>query len=97
MPSEPVTRIGDFCSGHGCWPPRPTCSASPNVLANSLHVHRKDDEWITHCCGPSCHSSQLESGSSTVFANSLDVCRIGDPVKCGSRSAQGSPNVFAGG
>jgi len=30
-----------------------------------------------------------------VFANFLDVCRIGDPVICGSVVAEGSPNVFA--
>lgn len=94
--SRNVTRLGDHCTGHACFPPRPTAAASPNVYANFIAVHRRTDAWSVHCCGSSCHSSVLASGSSTVFANFLDVCRIGDPVACGSASAQGSPNVYAG-
>jgi uncharacterized Zn-binding protein involved in type VI secretion len=92
----PVTRLGDICTGHGCWPPRGNDQASPDVYANDIAVHRKTDHWPVHCCGPACHDSNLEAGSPTVFANFLDVCRIGDPVICGSVVAEGSPNVFAG-
>lgn len=92
-----VTRIGDVCTGHGCFPPRPNVGGSPNVFVNNIAVHRRSDPWAPHCCGPSCHASALASGSGTVFANFLDVCRIGDPVACGSASAQGSTNVYAGG
>lgn len=94
--SKNVTRLGDVCTGHGCWPPRPNSQGSPNVYVNFLNVHRRTDHWIVHCCGSSCHSSNLAKGSGTVFANYLDVCRVGDPVACGSASAQGSPNVYAG-
>lgn len=92
-----VTRKGDLDTGHGCFPPRGNDQASGNVFANSIGVHRQGDHWPTHCCGIPCHDSSLQSGSGTVFVNNKQICRIGDPVACGSAVAQGSPNVFAGG
>lgn len=93
-----VTRLGDDCTGHGCWPPRPSVSASPNVFANGIPVHRQADAWASHTCPdiPQTHDSILASGSFTVFANSRQLGRIGDPVACGSLVAEGSANVFAG-
>ena len=93
-----VTKLGDMCTGHGSWPPRPSTSASPNVYANGIPVHREGDSWAVHCNPtPSCHAGTLTSGSSTVYANGRQLGRIGDPVSCGSSVATGSPNVFAGG
>lgn len=92
-----VTRLGDDCTGHGCWPPRGNDQASPNVFVNNIAVHRQSDHWPTHCCGPACHDSTLSKGSATVFVNNLQCARIGDPVACGSAIAKGSANVFAGG
>ena len=93
-----VTRKGDTCTGHGCFPPRASVQGSGNVFVNSITVNRQSDGWATHCCPPpTCHGSVLSSGSSTVFANGLQVGRIGDPVACGSSVAVGSGNVFAGG
>lgn len=94
MPS--ITRIGDKCSGHGCFPPRSSTSGSGDVFVNGIGAHRVGDSWAVHCCGPSCHDSVMASGSSTVFVNGKAVARIGDNVACGSVSAQGSGNVFAG-
>lgn len=90
-----VTRLKDLCSGHGCFSPRPSVSASPNVFCNSKPVHRQGDAWSVHCCGIPCHGSNLAKGSSTVFANGKPFGRIGDPVACGSKVATGSPNVFS--
>ena len=93
-----VTRLGDACTGHGEWPPRPSSSASPNVYVNGIPVHRQGDSWATHCNPvPECHTSTLAAGSSTVYANGLQLGRVGDPVACGSAVAAGSANVFAGG
>lgn len=92
-----VTRLGDSCSGHGCFPPRASVAGSGNVFINGRAAHRLGDGWASHCCGPVCHASALGAGSSTVFVNGLPLGRIGDPVACGSVVAQGSPNVFAGG
>ena len=91
-----VTRLGDVCTGHGCFPSRPNVSASPTVFANGIAVHRQGDAWGSHCCVV-CHTSILSSGSTTVFADNKQVGRIGDPVACGSTVAGGSGNVYAGG
>ena len=93
-----VTRLGDLCTGHGAFPPRPSTGASPNVFINGIAAHRKGDGWASHCDpAPSCHASTLADGSATVFVNGQPLARIGDPIGCGSTVAQGSPNVFAGG
>ena len=94
-----VARLGDICTGHGCWPPRPSTGGSPDVFADGIAVHRQGDAWAAHTCPaiPETHASVLASGSATVFANSLQFGRIGDPVACGSAVAQGSSTVFAGG
>jgi uncharacterized Zn-binding protein involved in type VI secretion len=94
-----VTRRGDACTGHGCWPPRPSTGASEDVFANGIAVHRRGDAWAAHTCPaiPQTHASVLASGSATVFANGRQLGRIGDPVACGSAVAGGSQDVFAGG
>lgn len=95
MPS--CVRLGDLCTGHGCFGGRPNSSASGNVFYNSLGAHRVGDGWIVHCCGPVCHGSVQASGSPNVFVNGIPQARIGDAVACGSANATGSPNVFANG
>lgn len=94
-----VTRLGDNCTGHGCWPPRPSTGASSTVFVNGVAVHRQGDAWAAHTCPsiPETHASTLAAGSATVFADGLQLGRIGDPVACGSTVAQGSADVFAGG
>jgi len=92
-----VTRLGDGCTGHGCFPGRANTAASGNVFINGIGAHRQGDSWATHCCGPVCHGSSLATGSSSVYVNGKQLARIGDPVACGSASAAGSGNVFAGG
>lgn len=91
-----VTRLGDSCTGHSAFPPRPNDSASGDVFCNGIAVHRQGDHWVVHCARSSCHDSSLASGSSTVYVNGKQVARIGDPIACGSVSAEGSNNVFSG-
>ncbi|MBX9761559.1 MAG: PAAR domain-containing protein [Pseudomonadaceae bacterium] len=94
-----VTRLGDACTGHGCWPARACTGASADVYINGIAAHRQGDAWAAHTCPsiPETHASVLATGSATVFANGKPLGRIGDPVACGSSVAAGSPNVFAGG
>ena len=92
----PAHRLGDICTGHSCYPPRPNVQASPNVFVNGKGWHRQGDAWAVHCCGPSCHGSVLAAGSTTVFANKKPVARITDPVACGSVALTGSGDVFSG-
>jgi uncharacterized Zn-binding protein involved in type VI secretion len=93
-----ATRLGDTCTGHGCWPPRPSEGGSPNVFVNGISWHRQGDTWAPHTCPdiPETHASVLASGSSTVFVNGRPAGRVGDPVACGGSVAEGSPNVFCG-
>ncbi len=92
-----VTRLGDACTGHGCWPPRPSSNASGDVFADGVGVHRVGDGWAAHTCPaiPETHASALAAGSPTVFANGRPAGRIGDAVACGSTVAAGSSTVFA--
>lgn len=94
-----VTRKGDVCTGHGCWPPRGSTGGSGNVFVNGIPVHRQGDGWGAHTCPaiPETHASSLASGSGTVYANGKQVGRVGDQVACGSSVAAGSGDVFAGG
>jgi|GEM_PF-520709 len=94
-----VTKLGDQCSGHGCWPSRPNVGASPDVFVNGVAAHRQGDAWAAHTCPtiPETHASVLAAGSTTVFVNGKQLARVGDPVACGSTCNQGSPDVFAGG
>ena len=91
-------RKGDICTGHGCWPPRPSIQGSPDVFTNAIPQHRITDAWASHA-GPGCppHSSVQCAGSPNVFANTLAVARKGDAVCCGSACATHSPNVIANG
>lgn len=91
-----VSRLGDLCTGHGCWPPRPGITASPNVIVNGIRTHRLGDGWLIHCCDGSCHPGVVASGSPTVMINGRPAARIGDRINCGSLIAQGSPNVNIG-
>ena len=93
-----VTRLGDSCTGHGTWPPRPSTSGSGDVFVNGISAHRQGDAWAVHCNDvPVCHAGALATGSGTVFVNGKQLGRVGDSVSCGSSVAAGSGNVFAGG
>jgi uncharacterized Zn-binding protein involved in type VI secretion len=93
--SMPVVRLGDSCSGHDSYSPRPSVSGSTNIFVNGIPAHRMGDAWDTHCA-VSCHTGNAIAGSPTVFANSIPLCRIGDAIDCGSTMVTGSPNVFSG-
>lgn len=93
-----AARLGDSCSGHGCFPPRTGTGASPNVTINGRPAHRAGDGWNLHCCPKKgCHPGVISGGSGSVFINGLPAARIGDSVGCGSVIAMGSNNVFIGG
>lgn len=92
-----ASRLGDSCSGHGPYPPRPLTGGSGNVRINGIPAGRQGDSYGIHCSPKRCHSGSAAGGSSTVFVNGRPLVRVGDGVSCGSVSAMGSPNVFAGG
>lgn len=91
-----VTRLGDISTGHDSWPSRPSISASGNVFAEGIPVHRAGDFWAAHCNpARSCHDGVLAAGSGTVFVNGRPIGRVGDPISCGDAVAQGAGTVFA--
>lgn len=92
-----VVRLGDICTGHGCFPPRANSSGSGNVFVNNKNAHRVGDSWLPHAC-PNVppHGGSQASGSSSVFVNNKALARVGDSISCGSSNASGSGNVFAG-
>lgn len=90
-----VVRVGDKCSGHGDFPPRPAIAGSPNVTLNDLSVVRVGDAFASHCDDDSCHTGVASSGSPNITCNDMAVFRVGDSVSCGSSGAEGSDNGFA--
>lgn len=88
-----AVRLGDICTGHGPYRPRPCDSASTNVFINNIGSHRVGDHWVVH----GDHDSVQATGAPTVFVNNRAKARVGDQIACGSFNAQGSPNVFVGG
>ena len=98
-----VVRIGDGLStGHGCESETELESSNQgvnNVYANNLLICVEGAPTESHPfppdppCNP--HVAALNTGSSTVFINSIKVGRIGDSADAGEMSS-GSTTVFAG-
>jgi len=88
-----VHRLGDNCSGHGCYSPRPLITASPDYFVDGIAVGRVTDEYESHgceVCTP--HGGQVAEGSPNFFVNGLAIARQGDPVTCGSTCDIHSPD-----
>lgn len=94
-----VTLKGMICTGHGCWPPRPSVQGEPRFRVNGIEVHLQTHAWASHTCPsiPETHASVLAAGSPHFRVNGLEVGRVGDPVACGSTVAQGHPNFNVNG
>ena len=92
-----VHRLGDIGTGHGCWPPRPVITGSPNVKVNNISVARIGDSYPPHCCCsiPESHGAVQAVGSPTVKANGIPISRIGDSISCGGSALGCSSNVKA--
>ena len=50
-PGPKAARLGDIGSGHGCFPPTPIISASPDVSINHKPAARLGDPLAPHGCG----------------------------------------------
>lgn len=92
-----VSRLGDVCTGHGAFPPRPSISAASTVFVNGIPCVNMGSQYATHCDpAPSCHSGALSEGVSSVLVEGSPIGTIGNAIDCGSSVASGSDNVFAG-
>jgi len=89
-----AARLGDTCSGHGCFPPRPSTSGSSLLFINGKPALRAGDSFAVHTCGDDAHAGTVVYGSSILFVEGAPLALIGSPVSCGSVVAEGSPNFF---
>ena len=94
--SKQVSRKGDYCTGHGGYPPRQSLEGSNNVFINSIPANRQDDLWAVHCNDDDCHNAVSIVSSTSVFVNSKSTQKVGDFISCGSKILEGSLNVFSG-
>lgn len=87
----PVTRLGDLCTGHGCWPPRPSIEGEARFTSTGIPVHLQSQAWAPHTCPaiPETHASVLAVGAPRFTVGGRQLGRIGDPVACGSMVATG--------
>jgi len=94
----PVTLLGHVCTGHGCWPPRPSTQGEPRMTVRGVPVHLEGHAWDAHTCPsiPETHASVLAAGAPRFTVGGLQLGRIGDPVACGSTVAQGEPAFTVG-
>lgn len=86
-------------SGRKCAFPTTTVTkdCSGDVFVENIGVVRKNDVVGVHNkTGCSVDSSKLTSYSQTVFANNLNVGRIGDQYTSDNIVTSGSTTVFAG-
>ncbi|MBF0374300.1 MAG: PAAR domain-containing protein [Alphaproteobacteria bacterium] len=94
----PVTLMGDSCSGHGCWPPRPSIEGEPRFTVGGRPVHLQGHAWAPHTCPPipETHASTLAAGAPRFTVAGRQLGRVGDPVACGSTVAQGDSRFTVG-
>lgn len=95
-----AVRFGDNSAGHPhCYPARPNVEASGDVMINGKGAHRVGDAWAVHgaCPDHSPHGGAAAGGSSNVFVNDRNLCRIGDSISCGDTMAEGSSDVIVNG
>ena len=85
-------------SGYLCGSPLQTVTGtgSPNVFVNGIAIVRKSDTVGVHPrAGCSTDTSTLSTYSATVYANGLQIGRIGDEYTSDNIIISGSTNVFS--
>ena len=94
----PVSRIGDVCTGHGSFPPRPLVEGTDDFVVGNSPASKVGDNLAPHGSpSPSPpHGGTVASGSSTYYIANQQIARIGDPVSCGSAMAQGEGTFVVG-
>ena len=73
-----------------------TLSGSSNVFVHNEPIHRKTDTNTPHTHCPPVYSTNIVTHSPNVFANNLEVARLGDTYDCGAFvEIVNQPDVFA--
>ena len=83
-----IARNDDLCGGA-------IIATATKTFVNSKLVARIGDKVTSH--GTGAHSvAVMVEGSSTVLAEGIGVCRLGDAASCGHTVSAASPDVYAG-
>jgi uncharacterized Zn-binding protein involved in type VI secretion len=89
-------RKGDTGTAHGCFPPSPSITGSPDVLIDGIPALRQGDAHAPHACpNTPPHPRAVSGGSPTVFVNGRPLARVGDAIGCGGSVGAGSGTVTA--
>jgi uncharacterized Zn-binding protein involved in type VI secretion len=73
-----------------------TLSGSSNVFVHNEPIHRKTDTNTPHTHCPPVFSTNIVTHSPNVFANNLEVARLGDTYSCSAFvEVVTQPDVFA--
>lgn len=93
------TRIGDNSTGHDCFPPTQLVyTPVTRTFCNGKLVAVVGAQYASHTCGTTTHPQSpartIVGGSSKTFIEGFPMARIGDPIACGDRVAQGSEDSF---
>lgn len=97
--TQPAARLGDLCTGHGCYPPRPSITGSSDTFIDGIPALRMGDKYAVHCCVVlpfDCHPGTVSVGSGSAYINGMPAARVGDALECGSKVAVGSSTTFIG-
>lgn len=85
-----VTCVGDKCTGHGGFSPRPSIEGQSKMRVGGKPVVCVGDAYDKHTDGDSTHGGVLSEGSSSLSIGGKAVGRVGDAVSCGSTVAEGN-------
>jgi uncharacterized Zn-binding protein involved in type VI secretion len=99
MPS--AARIGDNCTGHGCFPASSIIAGSGDTFINGIPAARVNDAVLLHVCPcpkmpHGMHGRKIAKGSSNVSINGQAAARVGDKMACGGAVSAGSGDVLIG-
>lgn len=95
-----VTTIGDYSTGHGCFPPtKLLTSPVQKTFFNGKKPAVVDEscQFASHSCGIVVHPQSERypiSGTSKTMVEGYYLARIADDIKCGDVISQGSYNTF---
>lgn len=85
-----IARVGiDICGGVIIG------NLAPTVLVNGSPIAVVGAAIASHGLPPHA-SAVMTTGSNSVFAHGIKVCRVGDAGSCGDTISTGSPNTNAG-
>lgn len=86
--------VTKLCTGHSCFPPRPSATGAISVYINDTPAHRINDKWLPHCCYSSCHDAYTLEGTTRCWTEDIPQSLVTHKVSCTSKIMTGSFDVF---